>query len=144
MKCISLHQPWATWVAIRWKTIETRTHDRFKRLNGQRIAIHAAKKIDASGLYEALGYLPDNTALQLQNMLMFVNLSRGSIICTAVVSNVLWCTNQDTACLAQWNKQAMCDVDGNFLLFLEDIRMLGQRIPYRGRQGIFHVDINDV
>lgn len=34
IKCISMWQPWAWWVMRGWKTIETRTHNRFKGLAG--------------------------------------------------------------------------------------------------------------
>ena len=37
---ITLWQPWATWIAWRWKTIETRGHDRFRRLVGQFASVH--------------------------------------------------------------------------------------------------------
>jgi len=47
---ITLYQPWATWIMREWKTIETRTHNRFKSLNGKRILIHAGKKTDKSAL----------------------------------------------------------------------------------------------
>ncbi|MEO8205996.1 MAG: hypothetical protein ABI615_07430 [Chthoniobacterales bacterium] len=57
MKTISLWQPWAQFVALGWKTIETRTHTRFNSLVGQRIAIQAAQKWDklagAAGDYVA-------------------------------------------------------------------------------------------
>jgi len=39
----------------------------------------------------------------------------------------------------EWNRQAMCEVEGKFCLFLEDIKPLTTRIPFRGRQGIFNV-----
>ncbi|MFN3341883.1 MAG: hypothetical protein ACK40M_04255, partial [Flavobacteriales bacterium] len=36
----------ASWIIIGLKTIETRTHDRFKILDGQRVLIHAGQKFD--------------------------------------------------------------------------------------------------
>lgn len=50
MKCISLYQPWASAIAYGWKTIETRTHERFRGLVGERIGIHAGKKWDKHAL----------------------------------------------------------------------------------------------
>ena len=44
MKAVTLHQPYASLVALEVKTIETRTWPTPKSLVGQRIAIHAAKK----------------------------------------------------------------------------------------------------
>lgn len=46
MKVITLWQPWATWVVLGWKTIETRLHPRFASLAGQVIGIHAGLKFD--------------------------------------------------------------------------------------------------
>jgi hypothetical protein len=46
MKAITLHRPWSSLIACGLKTIETRTHDRLRRLAGQTIAIHAAQKWD--------------------------------------------------------------------------------------------------
>lgn len=43
---ITLHQPWATWIIRGWKTIETRTHNRFKSLYGKTILIHAGQGVD--------------------------------------------------------------------------------------------------
>ena len=43
---ISLWRPWCFWVMLGWKTIETRTHDRFANMMGKRIGIHAAQKWD--------------------------------------------------------------------------------------------------
>jgi hypothetical protein len=44
IKVLSLHQPWASLVALGVKTIETRSWAAPKSLIGQRIAIHAAAK----------------------------------------------------------------------------------------------------
>lgn len=44
MRCISLWQPWASLMALREKTIETRHWPLPERLIGQRMAIHAAKR----------------------------------------------------------------------------------------------------
>lgn len=43
---ITLYQPWATFIMLGWKTIETRTHDRLKSLLGKTIGIHAGKHYD--------------------------------------------------------------------------------------------------
>lgn len=46
MKAITIWQPWASLIMSGRKAIETRTHDRFKGLVGQRIAIHAGRRWD--------------------------------------------------------------------------------------------------
>jgi hypothetical protein len=50
---ISLWQPWAQWVALGWKLIESRTHNRFKSLLTKRIGIHASAKWDAEWSMQA-------------------------------------------------------------------------------------------
>ena len=45
MRAITLHQPWATAIALGIKTAETRTWAPWPRLYGQRIAIHAGAKV---------------------------------------------------------------------------------------------------
>ncbi len=62
---ITLYQPWATWIMREWKTIETRTHNRFGCLIGKRILIHAGMNTDAEAIKchyltkEQLIYKPD-------------------------------------------------------------------------------------
>lgn len=45
---ITLTQPWATWIIRGWKTIETRTHNRFACLDKKTILIHAGMTTDKS------------------------------------------------------------------------------------------------
>lgn len=46
MKAISLHQPWASLIMLGAKRVETRSWQPPAALIGERIAIHAAKRID--------------------------------------------------------------------------------------------------
>lgn len=139
MKAISLWQPWATLVALRWKKIETRTHSRFKSLEGERIAIHAAKTVKEVP-FSLAQYLPRmDHFIQIQNLAQFIEMCRGKIICTAYVANVGWAPNIDFDLREAWNKQALCDVAGKYLLFLDEIETLKKMLPFQGRQGIFNV-----
>jgi hypothetical protein len=54
---ITLRQPWAQFIAEGWKTIETRTHDRFKKFAGKDILIHAGAAWDKKWLTLAGPYL---------------------------------------------------------------------------------------
>ena len=137
MKAITLWQPWATFVAMKWKTIETRTHERFKGLKGQRITIHAAMKVDKAGIFN--DFLPHMNPTQLVNYGLFIDTCLGKVICTATVTDARWAPNVDFVEREEWNKKAMCEAGGKFCLFLEDIKPLKNRIPFRGRQGIFNV-----
>lgn len=49
MKAITLYQPWASLIALGVKTIETRSWPAPGSLIGERIAIHAGKKVDYEG-----------------------------------------------------------------------------------------------
>ena len=141
MKAISLWQPWATLVAMKLKTIETRTHDRFKSLWGERIVIHAAKKFDEDALWEhhILEMIREKGGLlQAQNLVYASRMFAGKIVCTAMVMNTRW-TPIVFELREDWNKQALCEVAGKYCLFLGDIKILKKPIPYKGRQGIFEV-----
>ena len=141
MKAISLYQPDATCVAMKWKTIETRHHSRFKCLAGKRIAIHAAKKVVpmTSFMCECLPLNgTHHDILKINNIVAFVEICRGKIVCTALVTRARWAPNVGFDVREEWNKQAMCEVAGKFLLFLEDIELITP-FPFRGRQGIFNV-----
>jgi len=138
MKAISLWQPWATFVVLGWKTIETRTHSRFKSLAGQRIAIHAARAVDKSGAW--FDFLPTGLGgLEAKYTETLITMSRSTIVCTATVTVMRWAPNVDFKEREEWNRQAMCEVGGKFCLFLEDIKPLKENPPLRGRQGIFNV-----
>lgn len=137
MKAITLWQPWAMFVAVGWKSIETRTHQRFKSLVGQRIAIHAAKKIDEASIFN--NFVPDMNAPQVVEYRRMIDECKGQILCTATVADARWAPNVDFVEREHWNITAMCEVAGKFCLFLEDIKPLRSRVPFRGRQGIFDV-----
>lgn len=137
MKAITLWQPWAMFVAMKWKSIETRKHARFKGLVGQRIAIHAAQKVNEAGFFNE--FLPQMNALQIENLVMTSFICRGRIICTAKVAEARWAPNVGFVEREEWNKKAMCEVAGKFCLFLEDIMPVRDKVLVRGRQGVFNV-----
>jgi len=138
MPAISMWQPWATFVCLGWKTIETRTHERLKSLKGKRIVIHATQKVDESAFMNM--YYPKSLSmLDAINLTGFVNMNRGRLLCTATVAAARWAPNVQFDEHEEWNKKAMCDVAGKFCLFLEDIEPLRERVPFKGRQGIFYV-----
>ena len=138
MKAISLWGPWALWVAMKWKTIETRTHDRFKGLEGQTIAIHMAKKVDTTQ-----GLIPEGrnigSTVEVLNVAMLMELWAGKVICTAFVDKARWAPNVGFVEREDWDKRACCSVAGKHLLFLSGIQYLAKPVPFTGRQGIFNV-----
>jgi hypothetical protein len=138
MKAISLWQPWATLVALKLKTIETRDHDRFKSLIGKRIAIHGAQRVDKEQTIKAIMELA-RTVLDIQNMLAIVVLNRGRIVCTAMVDKAYWIHDPNPTSRDEYAHRAMCEVTDKYCLFLKDVRLLKQPVAFRGRQGIFEV-----
>src|SRR3569623_1765459 len=61
---ISLWQPWAQWVMLGWKTIETRLHARFKGLNGKVIGIHASQHWDSFAKHAACRWMTEERWLE--------------------------------------------------------------------------------
>lgn len=126
---ISLWQPWAQWVSLGWKPIETRTHNRFAGLVGRRIGIHAAVKWDHNALALASNYLtPD----QIQKTDLLMRIGGGAVICTAkVAGHRLLQKSDETGALIECGTK-------RFGLILEDIEIFTP-IPAKGKQGIWYL-----
>lgn len=132
MKAISLWQPWASWIMWGWKMIETRTHDRFRSLEGETIAIHAARRHDKRGFDLASDYLAD---WQLARCVIEEPFPTGVILCTAKVECVGWCVENDARfALIECNSR-------RFGLYLKHIRVYPEPVPCKGKQGIFNIDL---
>ena len=139
MKALSLHQPWASLIADRRKTVETRSWRPPARLLGQRIAIHAAKTIDrdaATLWYGADAVLPV-----------------GAILCTAMLADVgRVITRVDTqpfdVVRVYWLRpvrSVLWAVDeygdfspGRYLWRLDDIEVFQPPAPACGRQRLWN------
>jgi hypothetical protein len=136
LDCITLWAPWANWVSLRWKTIETRTHSRFAGLVGKRIGIHAGLFWDATAIAQALPYLSPER-IELSKAFPRVG---GNVLCTAMVSEQRWLTAEDSpAALID------CGSVRRHGLFLTDIRSLPacEETYVKGRQGKFTVSLPD-
>lgn len=127
---ISMWQPWANWVLLGWKPIETRTHNRFRSLVGKRIGIHAAIKWDKDWLLRAREFL---TVEQIRRTEQFVNVG-GALICTAFVEKERALTAEDSA-----GALIEC-VTPRRGLFLRDIQRI-ETMPMNGRQGIWYANL---
>jgi hypothetical protein len=124
MKAISLYQPWAAWVVTGQKIIETRGHDRFRSLVGQRIAIHATKKFDEDAPDVACPYCP--AVVQHR-----AALKRGAIVGTVEVVGARWLTDADSAA-------ALCSChEGRFGLILANPIAFDVPVKIVGHQGIW-------
>jgi hypothetical protein len=134
--CISMWNPWAQWVALGWKTIETRRHARLEALIGFRIAIHAAQKWDPDWREKSKGFLSDER--YYHTMKHFKNgWPRGALVCTVLVRRGRWIPDCQGE-LTDLNKAALCDVRGLHCLFLEDVHRF-EPISWTGHQGIMKV-----
>ena len=129
MPVISLWMPWANWVSLQWKPIETRLHKRFASLVGKRIGIHASCKWDGDAPELARKYLTEAQLLQTEGFLHI----GGAIICTALVTEFRKLTSEDSAAAL-----IDCGSVERYGLILEDVQII-EAIPCKGRQGIFYV-----
>ena len=128
---ISLWRPWANFVALEWKLIETRTHQRFRSLVGKRIGIHASLKWDNNWRELAGPFLSEKRMAQVDGWLKL----GGAIICTAYVVNHRELDPLD-------NHQALIDCTHitRYGLILRDIKGI-ESIPCRGKQGIWYHEV---
>ena len=128
---ISLWGPWANWVALGWKTIETRTHQRFKGLVGKRIGIHVAAHWDKQWKELAGDFLLPEQRLKTENFLHI----GGAVICTAFVRDFRLLTGKDSP-----SALIDCEYAQRYGLFLSNIEVI-ECVPCKGRQGIWYQDI---
>jgi len=129
---ISLWQPWAQWVALGWKTIETRMHSRFACLAGKRIGIHVARKWDRNAMSSAQAYLTNEQCLIAWKTEQSMRLLAGNVICTAWVRRHRRLISEDS-------QRALIECNTTrFGLILQDIVRIDS-IPMRGVQGICYI-----
>lgn len=129
---ITLYQPWATWIMRGWKTIETRTHDRFKSLKHKTILIHAGQRTDDSPLVIHNPYLTKEQILY--NPEEVIN---GSILGSAFVSDFKLLNSENA-------KSSLIECDTlRFGLFLSNIKKFDEPIPVKGEMGIWYFDMKD-
>lgn len=128
---ITLYQPWATWIMRGWKTIETRTHNRFACLEDQIILIHAGLNTDASAI--------NNPYLTKEQLLFNPDeMINGFILGSAFVNDFrLLTTNAAQRALIE------CETK-RYGLFLEDIDRFEIPIPEKGEMGIWYYDMDNL
>ena len=131
MPVITLWQPWASWVAEGWKTIETRNHNKFACLAGQKILIHAGMQWDKRAIILAWKYMDE---MQKVKTAEFTGI-RGMIICSAWIDGHILCEEQD-------EKRTLieCRSVERYGLFLSHIEKIEPPIIIKGKQGIWYFD----
>jgi len=145
MICLSIRQPWASLVVSGRKTIETRIWSfrwcaNLAKLHGQRIAIHAGKRLDTHAIPAEFSLKDIQTEWQL-----------GGIICTALLKGHKFYESPED--FSADRKLHLCprmdEVD--FMQLSEDQRVLGlvladprqvDFIPCPGRLGFFEVGLH--
>ena len=139
VKALSLHQPWATLIAAGVKNIETRSWSPPRNLIGQRIAIHAAKKVVS---------FPDTPAYREFNDAVSNALGHdwlGKIPTGVVVAIATLKTARqvpgDTA-IPQGDELLFGDfTPGRWMWELSDVQLLDPPLPVRGHQGLWNFDM---
>jgi hypothetical protein len=136
---ISLAQPWASWVAMGWKTIETRNHRRFACLVGRRIAIHASKSWDYSCMAMAEEFMSAEQFIQHCRMAAKRGKSdgypMGELVAVATMLGIRDCTHPELA------TAALCNYEGRVGYVLGDVSPLPAGLKVSGALGIFYVSL---
>lgn len=140
LPCISLWRPWADWVGLTWKQVETRTHRRFASLEGKTIGIHVAGKWDNTAIDAARKWLSREQIAATESIRKDETLC-GCIRWLAKVTRhggpLLASTEDESRALIE------CGSVERYGLFLADVRPLPicDHTRVRGRQGIFYVEL---
>lgn len=135
VRALSLWRPWADWVMLGWKTIETRTHQRFRCLGvaPTALAIHAAVKWDATAIEAARRWLTDEQIKFTETVIRGRPVS-GIIGTVEVMAFGLLDAGDEAGALIE------CSTT-RFGLWLTNPRPLVPPIPAIGRQGLFWVTL---
>jgi hypothetical protein len=140
MKVLSMIQPWATLYVLRESTFETRT---WKTNYRGPLAIHTSKKIDRSvcnhpaiqSLLRKHGYSKDTLPTGL--IIASGTLNR----CLKVIeNNETWAVLEDGQ-IVSGNDYFLGDYKvGNFAWDVQDIELLREYIPAKGKLGLWEFD----
>jgi len=136
MKAITLHQPWATLIALKEKGIETRT---WKTDYRGPLAIHAGKKIDT----EACAIPEVRNSLQKHGFVP-EELPTGCIVATTSLYDCVQMVNgTDIPGYRIPSKEYSFGhfATGRYAWILVYTKKLDKPIPARGRQGLWKTNI---
>lgn len=141
---ITLIQPWASWVAMGWKTAETRTSTRLlKQLEGKYFLVHAGKAWDLDAIDAARPYLSQE---QLDQTIGAIFEVRGCILAMALGGKMRPMAKEDEPLALIGSTWIAPHWLGNldvplprWILPLERIEPLDKPIPARGQQGIWYI-----
>lgn len=136
---ITLHRPWPALIALGLKTIETRRHNRFARLAGQWVIIHAAIKHEydtPAGIAARFRKLTTwyEKSHEANEACFAVNRS-GAMICAVHIES-------SRPLFAHDSNAALFDCSGGGLhgLIIDRVELIPETPMATGRQGIWYTD----
>ena len=123
MKAITLHQPYATLIALGIKRIETRSWPTSYR---GALAIHAGKQCDD----EAVTYFAEEMG--------YADLPSGVVVATANLVNVVPTVSREWIPIFEDQFEYGDFIPGRFAWILDDVQPLPIPVPARGKQGLWN------
>ena len=152
MYAITLHQPWASLIALGIKTVETRSWPAPVRLLGQDIAIHAAKLVmrEPGSALDAVmvgrvgedwrGVIPAGMVVATATLAGMARVERVNLVHNCATHE----PGTEAGC-AVGKRETRIDPWGDFspgrwLWFLTEVRPLPEPIPAVGRQAFWQWD----
>jgi len=158
MRAISLHQPWASLIAIEAKPFETRSWAPPASLIRQPIAIHAAARTPrlqeiADLMNDPFTLLADVGAFELlKGWWSGIGLPLGAVVCTAILAAAYQCGDEVSPgqvevvkAISRGDDPVTIPIDpfgdfspGRWAWLLEDIQPFPKPIPAKGHQGFWN------
>lgn len=134
MRAVTLHQPWATLIALGAKTIETRGWP--TRYRGP-LAIHAAKRHCDPGIFDLLAF---RTVLTNAGFVTWHDLPRGAIVAVATLSDCLPSGHEEITARTTRNPLDLTFGDlgpGRYGWLLDDVQRIRPEVLCNGKQGLW-------
>ena len=155
MYAITLHQPWASLITLGLKTVETRSLPAVARLLGQRIAVHAGKR-----LVRQPGEGIERELRARWGEHWRLNMPTGAVAATAVLTGIarVACADlpegyavhdpeAEVGCAAGRGRTPIDHwgdfSSGRWLWFLDDVEPLPEPLTAVGRQSLWRWDAGD-
>ncbi len=133
LKAITLHQPWASLIAIGAKTVETRSWRPPEELLGQRIAIHASKQKIALKAGALSQEVDSKLGKDWRSKGIF-----GAVVATAKLQRVKKINNKKD--IPSKKKALFGDYAlGRWMWELTDIEKVEPPVPARGQRGFWNL-----
>lgn len=159
MHAISLWQPYASLIADRVKTKETRSWYPHREALGKRIAIHASKRKPTRSEYDSFPQEIHDAMIGNQGLFWMETIPYGAFVATAILDYVFTVERFVSARTVKGmltrskhgqfhsEQREMCvDVFGDFsvgrkIWGLSDIKKLDTPVPAVGRQGLWRCEL---